>query len=84
AQLHAALLGLLIRIGALAARQERMMDVDDFHDSEKRMKVLLMVSHFGHCLNDLLYRWKIGELPIDIVGVVSNHFDYQKVVVNND
>ncbi|NKL12076.1 formyltetrahydrofolate deformylase [Rhizobium leguminosarum bv. viciae] len=56
----------------------------DFHDSEQRMKVLLMVSRFGHCLNDLLYRWKIGALPIDIVGVVSNHFDYQKVVVNHD
>ncbi|NNH60992.1 formyltetrahydrofolate deformylase [Rhizobium laguerreae] len=56
----------------------------DCHDSEKRMKVLLMVSRFGHCLNDLLYRWKIGALPIDIVGVVSNHFDYQKVVVNHD
>ncbi len=55
-----------------------------FHDSEERMKVLLMVSRFGHCLNDLLYRWKIGALPIDIVGVVSNHFDYQKVIVNHD
>ena len=55
-----------------------------FIDSERRMKVLLMVSRFGHCLNDLLYRWRIGALPIDIVGVVSNHFDYQKVVVNHD
>ncbi|TWC77237.1 formyltetrahydrofolate deformylase [Rhizobium sp. SJZ105] len=55
-----------------------------FHDSDERMKVLLMVSRFGHCLNDLLYRWQIGALPIDIVGVVSNHFDYQKVVVNHD
>ncbi|WP_026622755.1 formyltetrahydrofolate deformylase (plasmid) [Ensifer sp. WSM1721] len=54
------------------------------HHSDSRMKVLLMVSRFGHCLNDLLYRWKIGALPIDIVGVVSNHFDYQKVVVNHD
>jgi formyltetrahydrofolate deformylase len=56
----------------------------EIHDGEQRMKVLLMVSRFGHCLNDLLYRWKIGALPIDIVGVVSNHFDYQKVVVNHD
>ncbi|WP_313760049.1 formyltetrahydrofolate deformylase [Rhizobium sp.] len=56
----------------------------EFHDSSAKMKVLLMVSRFGHCLNDLLYRWKIGALPIDIVGVVSNHFDYQKVVVNHD
>ncbi|SOC82246.1 formyltetrahydrofolate deformylase [Ensifer adhaerens] len=55
-----------------------------FHDGQEKMKVLLMVSRFGHCLNDLLYRWKIGALPIDIVGVVSNHFDYQKVVVNHD
>ncbi|MBW8445958.1 MAG: formyltetrahydrofolate deformylase [Arenimonas sp.] len=56
----------------------------EIHDAAHRMKVLLMVSRFGHCLNDLLYRWKIGALPIDIVGVVSNHFDYQKVVVNHD
>ena len=56
----------------------------EIYDAHTRMKVLLMVSRFGHCLNDLLYRWKIGALPIDIVGVVSNHFDYQKVVVNHD
>lgn len=56
----------------------------NLHNAAKREKVLLMVSRFGHCLNDLLYRWKIGALPIDIVGVVSNHFDYQKVVVNHD
>ncbi|MGG2479037.1 formyltetrahydrofolate deformylase, partial [Rhizobium sp. BR5] len=54
------------------------------HNQAERMKVLLIVSRFGHCLNDLLYRWRIGALPIDIVGVVSNHFDYQKVVVNHD
>lgn len=58
--------------------------VAEIHDVTKRMKVMLMVSRFGHCLNDLLYRWKIGALPIDIVGVISNHFDYQKVVVNHD
>ncbi|WP_427026371.1 formyltetrahydrofolate deformylase (plasmid) [Aureimonas ureilytica] len=55
-----------------------------FHDTSRRMKVLLMVSRFGHCLNDILYRWRIGALPIDIVGVVSNHLDYQKLVVNHD
>lgn len=54
------------------------------HDAGARMKVLLMVSNFGHCLNDLLYRWKIGALPVDIVGVVSNHLTYQKLVVNHD
>ncbi|SFC71919.1 formyltetrahydrofolate deformylase [Tropicimonas isoalkanivorans] len=55
-----------------------------FHDIGARMKVLVMVSRFGHCLNDLLYRWRIGALPIDIVGVISNHLDYQKLVVNHD
>ena len=54
------------------------------HDASERMKTLLMVSNFGHCLNDLLYRWRIGALPVDIVGVVSNHLTYQKVVVNHD
>lgn len=56
----------------------------DFHDKSEKMKVIIMVSRFGHCLNDLLYRWKIGALPIDIVGVISNHMEYQKVVVNHD
>ncbi|MBB4213291.1 formyltetrahydrofolate deformylase [Rhizobium sp. BK212] len=75
--------GVEIGAGFTAVAAPFEMDYE-FHDSEKRMKVLLMVSRFGHCLNDLLYRWKIGALPIDIVGVVSNHFDYQKVVVNHD
>ena len=63
--------------------QEMGMDYA-FHDDAVRMKVILMVSRFGHCLNDLLYRWRIGALPIDIVAVISNHMDYQKVVVNHD
>jgi formyltetrahydrofolate deformylase len=36
-------------------------------------RVLILVSQHDHCLVDLLYRWRIGELPIDIVGIVSNH-----------
>jgi len=58
--------------------------VAKFHDEAEKMKVIIMVSRFGHCLNDLLYRWRIGALPIDIVAVISNHMDYQKVVVNHD
>ena len=56
----------------------------DFRDESEKAKVVLMVSRCGHCLNDLLYRWRIGALPIDIVAVISNHLDYQKVVVNHD
>ena len=39
----------------------------------QRAKVLLMVSKFDHCLADLLYRWRIGELEMDVVGIISNH-----------
>lgn len=56
----------------------------EFFDEAVKRKVILMVSRFGHCLNDLLYRWRIGSLPIDIVGVISNHMDYQRVVVSHD
>jgi len=55
-----------------------------FHDEAEKMKTVVMVSRFGHCLNDLLYRVRIGALPIEIVAVISNHMDYQKVVVNQD
>ena len=72
-----------IKEGFKPVAERFKMEADIFNDGE-RTKTLLMVSRFGHCLNDLLYRWKIGALPIDIVGVVSNHFDYQKVVVNHD
>lgn len=56
----------------------------EFMSYAEKKKVLLMVSRFGHCLNDILYRSRIGVLPIEIVGVISNHLDYQKVIVNND
>jgi len=38
-----------------------------------RRKVLLLVSKFDHCLVDLLYRARIGELPMEVVGIASNH-----------
>ena len=41
--------------------------------AEHRQRVLLLVSKFDHCLGDLLYRARIGELKMDVVGVVSNH-----------
>ena len=56
----------------------------EFFDENAKRKVIIMVSRFGHCLNDLLYRSRIGALPIEVVAVVSNHMDYQKVVVNQD
>ncbi|BBG00216.1 MULTISPECIES: formyltetrahydrofolate deformylase [Pseudonocardia] len=38
-------------------------------------RILVMVSRLGHCLNDLIFRWRAGSLGADIVGVVSNHTD---------
>jgi formyltetrahydrofolate deformylase len=46
----------------------------------ERPKVLLLVSKFGHCLNDLLFRHRIGALPIDVAGVVSNHREFEDLV----
>lgn len=45
----------------------------EMHDAKQKMKVLIAVSQWGHCLGNLLNSWKNGTLPIDIVGVVSNH-----------
>jgi formyltetrahydrofolate deformylase len=47
-----------------------------FHALAQRSRVLLMVSQHGHCLNDLLFRWKSGSLPVDIAAIVSNHRTY--------
>ncbi|MGI4876993.1 MAG: formyltetrahydrofolate deformylase [Janthinobacterium lividum] len=41
--------------------------------STERQRVLLLVSKFDHCLGDILYRRRIGELSMDVVGIVSNH-----------
>jgi len=49
----------------------------DIVDADVKPRILLAVSKFGHCLNDLLYRWDAGELPAEIIGVVSNHPDFQ-------
>jgi formyltetrahydrofolate deformylase len=52
----------------------------EFHDGRARTRTLIMVSRFGHCLNDLLYRCRIGALPIEIPLIVSNHRDFAEVV----
>lgn len=52
--------------------EQYKMDWNIF-DSNCKPRVLIAVSQWGHCLNALLNSWKSGSLPIDIVGVVSNH-----------
>jgi formyltetrahydrofolate deformylase len=41
--------------------------------TEQKQRVMLLASKFDHCLTDLLYRWRIGELPMEISAIVSNH-----------
>jgi formyltetrahydrofolate deformylase len=43
------------------------------NERTRRRRVLLLVSKFDHCLLDLLYRWRMDELNMDPVGIVSNH-----------
>ncbi|MGZ9712762.1 formyltetrahydrofolate deformylase [Glaciimonas sp. GNP009] len=45
------------------------------HDMHHRPKVVVMVSKLDHCLADLLFRWKMGELPMDFTAIISNHPD---------
>jgi formyltetrahydrofolate deformylase len=42
-------------------------------DSSKKRRTVLMVSKFDHCLGDLLYRTRIGELPMEVVAIIGNH-----------
>ncbi|HEY9218161.1 MAG TPA: formyltetrahydrofolate deformylase [Phenylobacterium sp.] len=60
-------------------RARHQMDAS-FFDAGRRTPTLILVSRFGHCLNDLMFRSRIGALPIEIAGVVSNHADFQGLV----
>ena len=52
------------------------------HSSQERMRIVLMVSRFGHCLNDLLFRAGIDALPVDVAAVVSNHTDFRDLAAS--
>jgi formyltetrahydrofolate deformylase len=65
---------------AFAPVAERYEIDAHFHDAAHKVKTLVLVSRLGHCLNDLIFRHRIGALPIDIVGVVSNHRDFEGLV----
>src|SRR5690606_22634896 len=59
--------------GALAPVMERFNMDWRLRDQTQHSKVLILVSRFDHCLVDLLYRWRAGELAMDIAGIVSNY-----------
>jgi formyltetrahydrofolate deformylase len=52
------------------------------HTTHQPMRTVLMVSKEGHCLNDLLFRWKSGLLPLDIRAIVSNHREFYQLAAS--
>jgi len=52
------------------------------HDAHHKPRVMLMVSKIGHCLNDLLFRYKSGLLPVEIKAIVSNHTDFYQLAAS--
>ena len=76
---------------AAGALQETFAPIGDrfsmewsISDLAVKQRVVLMVSKFGHCLNDLLYRYRIGALPIEIPAIVSNHRDFYQLAASHD
>jgi formyltetrahydrofolate deformylase len=76
-----------VDIARLRKEFEDVAQVEDMawqiHDSRDRARVLIMVSNYDHCLEDLLYRHRIGELKMDVTAIVSNHVSLQPVAAHN-
>lgn len=72
-----------LRVGLEKFRELFQPVADDFgaewtiRDAAEKMRVVLLVSKLGHCLADLLWRWRSGELAFDIPLVISNHEDFR-------
>jgi formyltetrahydrofolate deformylase len=70
-----------LRVAFAATADEFAMDWE-INDANARPRVVIMVSRQGHCLNDLLYRWRTGSLPAEIVAIVSNHRDFEDLAAS--
>ncbi|MGO9170595.1 MAG: formyltetrahydrofolate deformylase [Rhodomicrobium sp.] len=68
----------------LAPAIERFAMTADVYPHAEKTRVLILVSKFGHCLNDLLYRHGIGALPIEIPAIVSNHRTFYQLAASHD
>ena len=67
---------------AMAALGELLQMKWQLNAAERPMRSIIMVSKLGHCLNDLLFRWRSGLLPLDIRAVVSNHRDFYQLAAS--
>jgi len=70
-----------LRADFAAVAQELGMNAQ-LHDARKKPRVMLMVSKIGHCLNDLLFRYRSGLLPVEIPAIVSNHTDFYQLAAS--
>ena len=66
----------------LAALAERFGMRWQLHAASQPMRTVIFVSREGHCLNDLLFRWKSGLLPLHIAAIVSNHRDFYQLAAS--
>ncbi len=76
-----------VDLAGLRQQFEEVAQAEDMewqiHDTRDRARVLIMVSNYDHCLEDLLYRHRIGELAMDITAIVSNHVTLQPVAAQH-
>lgn len=70
---------LRIALGLFAKPYEMQWSL---HATAQPMRTVLLVSKEGHCLNDLLFRWKSGLLPIDIRAIISNHREFYQLAAS--
>jgi len=54
----------------------------ELHDAARKPRVMIMVSKIGHCLNDLLFRYRSGLLPVEIPAIVSNHMEFYQLAAS--
>lgn len=54
----------------------------ELHAAAQRMPTVILVSQHGHCINDLLFRFKSGLLPIDVRAIISNHRDFYQLAAS--
>jgi formyltetrahydrofolate deformylase len=54
----------------------------EMQDANVKPRVVIMVSKIGHCLNDLLFRYRTGQLPIEIPAIISNHKDFYQLAAS--
>jgi formyltetrahydrofolate deformylase len=77
----AAVSGEQLRSG-FAALAATMQMTAQLNDASKKPKMMLMVSKIGHCLNDLLFRYRSGLLPVEIPAIVSNHTEFYQLAAS--